>query len=77
MYSKEELWDLCNRAVDAKQVYSCGESPKWDTVDPTTGTTQPIQQKPWEVKTAAGEDSDYFTGKELGDYLTKLLAEKS
>ena len=74
MYSKARLYVLCKCAVENRLIYGCGDSVKWETLDPITKTVRPIPLRPWEVIVIAGQPSKYFDDKEMGDYLTKLLA---
>lgn len=68
----EKLRDLCASAVDYRLVYSCGETPTYETYDSTTESVKPVPPKPWYVKKIANEPEQYFTGGELYEYLSQL-----
>jgi len=79
---REKLLDLCTRAVEARLVYSCGESVPYSTLDlrksnDTTTVFKPASLKPWYVIVKASEEEQYFTADELSKYLNDLLKSKS
>ncbi len=74
MYSEKRLHELCKCAINAGLVNQCGQNPDYDTVDHNTGDIIPKPLKPWFVKTAHKQD---FDDEEMGNYLTKLLADNN
>ena len=75
---EDNLLDLCRRAVEAKLLYSCGQTMPYSTLDhiksnDTTTVFKPTPPKSWFVKVKPEEGEQYFTADDLRKYLTDLF----